>query len=249
MKQRSSIPLRFAILVLGVASLWDKYSPVLCWTVSTLISSLLTTDSSHGTYFSALSNELLEFSWRKWDKHAVKKLKDMRSMDVSVYSNGRNKKYDLSQPLLFKGIIDVNDPSRMLSVEGMMKSPLCDLLIPYFSDSSKQLLKPDFEAPLGDIVQRIKSKQSNEKIGSQIPVHTFPDLILELSHPIFIDLFGNRFKPSDLNPFLGILPALTTVPIFLASYNERYTAKRSRTDLHSEPIGNVSIQLNGRKKW
>ena len=256
MKQQ--IRLRYiTILVVLVAALWSKYSPVICWSLSTLIYSLFShhgnnPNSTSENFSIKVSSYLMEYAWRRWDQEKVSKIIDKSIIDlqINIFTRDGIQGYDLSKPLLFKGIIDVHDSSRNLTIEGMMKAPLSDLLVPYFSDASKKLLTPDREAPIGEIVHNISSRQSNNKIASQIPIDTFPALISELSDPIFTEMFGDRFKPSDVNPFLGFFPALTTVPIFCASHNGNSTdERRSRTDLHSEPIGNVSIQLHGKKKW
>lgn len=156
---------------------------------------------------------------------------------------------DLSQPLLITNAVNPSSTDRKLSIEGMMHPPLKDLSVHYFSDARKGLLSPDRTALLGDIVYNITSNgDCYAKIGSQIPMHSYPELIKEITIPLFTTLFGDRFKPSDLDPFLG-LKALTTVPIFLAGGEATQDEGHARTDLHSEPIGNIAVQLEGEKRW
>jgi hypothetical protein len=83
---------------------------------------------------------------------------------------------------------------------------------------------------------------------------------------IVTELFGSYFTPDAVRgsgPF-RMLPALTTVPLFVASGkavpsseplirddddNNKAAEARTYTALHCEPIGNVAVQLSGMKQW
>jgi len=158
-----------------------------------------------------------------------------------------------------------------LTLKSLTQPPIGDLMIQYYSDSTKAgaaALKPDSIATLNEIVNNVTTyKNSTIKIGTQIPILSYPNLIENIApNHIVTHLFGDRFQPSDLQPFLNIFPPLTTVPIFLArglNLNKTTPASENRassddskekqpnvrTDLHCEPIGNVAVQLEGSKKW
>ena len=152
--------------------------------------------------------------------------------------------------------------------------PLGDLEINYFTDSTKvDALKLNLIASLSEIVHNSTNDfNSKIKIGTQIPVENYPSSLIHNVAPndIVTQLFGNHFCIDDLNPYLGISPQSTTVPIFLArglnksapekshninqirhqgsscdhhQHTDNSTNQRNvRTDLHCEPIGNISIQ-------
>ena len=119
----------------------------------------------------------------------------------------------------------------------------------------------------------------NQKFGSQVPLEQYPFHIQELLPKeymtLFINTFGDYFSPDRIQhsgPF-GLFPGRTTVPLFLAGGNGQTQPKKCessncddneddsdaqfcqhlppqpKTDLHSEPIGNISIQLHGKKRW
>eukprot|EP00957_Ditylum_brightwellii_P138893 10586744-Ditylum_brightwellii.AAC.1 len=119
------------------------------------------------------------------------------------------------------------------------------------------------------------TKGHMHKIGTQFLVQTSPELIREVVPiDLIATLFGDYFQPSHIRgsgPF-GIFPGLTTVPVFVAntaagddgdgeSLPSSCTAMTDgttttpqchpfpRTDLHCEPIGNVAVQLQGKKQW
>ncbi len=204
----------------------------------------------------------------------------------------------ISEPLLIPNLASYASPSQpMLSLSNLSQSPLENLQIQYFSDSTKygaSALQPNAKASLREIVYNVTNYDSSTiKIGTQVPVETFPHLIANIAPNDFVSaLFGDRFRPDDLKPILGVFPPLTTVPIFLARglvlrhYNEdedldgdnnnplnsndngeenhdeddkvskngssndgNSCVENVRTDMHCEPIGNISMQLEGSKKW
>ena len=170
------------------------------------------------------------------------------------------------RPLLLQGLWtgeDLQDSSRRLSVKGLLQTKL---RIPYFTDARIQgALSPDDSGAVGDIVRNMTTLGAPHKIGTQLLVQTYPDLIREIAPlDIVTELFGDYFLPDNVKgsgPW-NLLPALTTVPVFVANHGENVRKEASSdqststklekqpfTALHCEPIGNVAVQLSGRKKW
>lgn len=164
---------------------------------------------------------------------------------------------------------------RRLSLEGLLNDTT---VIPYFKDSRKVgALTPDGEAPVRDVVSRIFNDGAPHKIGTQLIVQSDPELIREVAPTdIVTALFGDYFKPDAVlgSGPVRLLPPLTTVPVFVAwkrppSQQQQHQAmppeksgadtfaggggssssKCPYTALHCEPIGNVAVQLSGRKEW
>ena len=170
----------------------------------------------------------------------------------------------LSRPLLLRGLWTAEDlarPDRRLSLLGLSSHPdLAGLAVPYYTDASEfgySALSPGGVAPLGDVVRNVTADRGGrQKLGTQVPVEAHPDLIEEVAAPrgAVTELFGDRFRPQDVvgsGPW-GILPASTTVPVFLANSRNAPAGGSGghlRTDLHCEPIGNVAVQLAGAKAW
>jgi hypothetical protein len=186
-----------------------------------------------------------------------------------------------ARPLLLKGLWtldELRDRNRRLTLDGLLKE---NLTVPYFSDARvRHALTPDRAAPIQDIVHNISRNGMPHKIGTQLFVQTYPDLVVEVApSDIVTELFGPYFTPNHVRgsgPFHRF-PALTTVPLFVASGGRRgrsdqeqqqqqrasdatpgathsYTKKSSApltpyTALHCEPIGNVAVQLSGQKQW
>jgi hypothetical protein len=169
------------------------------------------------------------------------------------------------RPLLLEGLwnaTSLSDRRRRLSLQGLLKE---NLTIPFFSDATRYgALSPDSKAPVHEIVDRI-SKGFPHKIGTQLLVQTYPELMEEVAPvEILTKLFGNHFTENKLlgrGRILGIFPGTTTVPVFVAngrttpvedSKNDGETPESSShpiTGLHCEPIGNVAVQLSGVKAW
>lgn len=157
------------------------------------------------------------------------------------------------RPLLMKGLWSqdsLNEKGRRLSLQGLLQE---DLEIPYFYDARRVgLLTPDRQAPVKTIVQNI-TRGAPHKIGTQLILQKYPELIHEVA-PLHIvtELFGPFFSSEAIigtGPFHA-LPALTTVPVFVAGGKSHPThVERPHTALHCEPIGNIAVQLSGKKKW
>eukprot|EP00581_Thalassiosira_minuscula_P012858 CAMPEP_0183717754 /NCGR_PEP_ID=MMETSP0737-20130205/11259_1 /TAXON_ID=385413 /ORGANISM="Thalassiosira miniscula, Strain CCMP1093" /LENGTH=472 /DNA_ID=CAMNT_0025947231 /DNA_START=479 /DNA_END=1897 /DNA_ORIENTATION=+ len=164
---------------------------------------------------------------------------------------------------------------RRLTPTSIMNDPqLSNLILPnYFSDATKtgyDALVPDRDhTTLSDFMQGILSSETpNAKIGTQVIVEQYPELRDEIV-PVSLakELFGWNTWLEDgktkikkwLGPSIGRwidkLPAMSCFPIFIASNRAANGASSSsganhpRTDLHTEPIGNVASQLHGTRQW
>lgn len=176
------------------------------------------------------------------------------------------------RPLLLKRLWsrqELENKNRRLSLSGLLQE---NLSIPYFVNASAPYaLSPDATAPVKSIVKNMTLGHHPHKIGTQLLVETYPELIQEVSPTdVVTALFGDYFSPSHVvgsGPF-GLFPAMTTVPVFVARTGSKTTTAgdttctkdertctdsntnvHPRTDLHCEPIGNVAVQLRGEKQW
>ncbi|KAL7581052.1 hypothetical protein ACA910_005855 [Epithemia clementina (nom. ined.)] len=174
------------------------------------------------------------------------------------------------RPLLLRNLwsaADLANTSRRLSVTGLLNE---HMTIPYFSDARLyNALSPDATGPVSLVVANI-TRGLPHKIGTQFVVQRHPELVHEIAPTeIVTQLFGNYFTPDHVRGTMGpLLPALTTVPLFIASSalfkykkssspkllgnNEPEEVAHRRqpfTALHCEPIGNVAVQLSGAKQW
>jgi hypothetical protein len=182
------------------------------------------------------------------------------------------------RPLLLRGLWtkeELSDPNRKLSLEGLLNVPM---RIPYYTDATlPNALTPDATAPISSIVANISQHGMPHKIGSQLLIQSHPELIREVAPAdIVTALFGDYFDPAALlgSGPLRIFPSLTTVPLFVAwkrpsttndnesiagsctapmeedadAHNRKVKAD-PHTALRCEPIGNVAVQLSGRKRW
>jgi len=260
----------------------SQFSITLLWSSAQLFRSLAGDNDIFG--------HIEHLCWSLWESMDVPKQKNISSLlnlpklkfncfeNTSNLSTNciewshleNNNGFDLSKPLLIPKIWDLQSnishtTLNPISTEDLMEAPLGGLNIKYFTDASKrQALKPDNIAPLRNIVYNITKKNGTQKIGTQVPVERFPELISRVAPTqIVTRLFGNRFTPENLKRGLFGIPAWTTVPIFLArgldqvddsgySINTTTLSLPSmsiRTELHCEPIGNIALQLQGRKLW
>jgi hypothetical protein len=177
---------------------------------------------------SSLSNYLQQCAWDQWNKldHGDHPAPVLEIPTVSVQDHEDVLAYlDLTygknwrdRPLLLKNLwnaADLQDDKRRLSLSGLLQE---DMKIPFFSDArDPNALTPDSEASLYLIVQNI-TKGAPHKIGSQLLVQAYPELIAEVAPVELVTrLFGNHFRPDHLLGIGGILPGTTTVPIFVAT--------------------------------
>jgi hypothetical protein len=77
-------------------------------------------------------------------------------------------------------------------------------MIPYFTDAHKYAVSPNVKAPAKDIMANI-SRGDSLKIGTQLVVQTYPDLVNEVAPvDIVTGLFGEHFSPKDVTSLLGL---------------------------------------------
>ena len=170
------------------------------------------------------------------------------------------------RPLLLKGLWNATDlasPTRRISLQGLQQET--KLVIPYFSNATDpSALSPDAKGTVADIVRNMTNGHPH-KIGSQWYIQTYPERIAEVAPvELVTKLFGNFFTPDKLQSRFLVVPAMTTVPMFVAhtkplfrNDNENddpphpHPSKQQTlfTNLHCEPIGNVAVQLHGSKQW
>jgi hypothetical protein len=112
--------------------------------------------------------------------------------------------------------------------------------------------------------------KSPHKIGTQLLVQRYPELVNEIAPTtnVLTQLFGDHFTPDHvrgMGPGRQWLPALTTVPVFIASSTsiqqqqaeaetedssqKKQESSRPYTALHCEHIDNVAVQLSGSKQY
>lgn len=231
------------------------YSTMACvlWSSVTMLHSCI--PGRDITSYMEMKRRMLNFAWFLWEETHSEKICDheeylleIESIDVNNINSTILSELDLSQPFLMPKAINKSGVDG-LTTDKLISPPLGDTVVPYFSDASKRLLTPDREGKLSEIVRNITHNGGSQKLGTQLLVHNFPALIDTIICPEFSAMFGDRFKPTDLLSLFGIFPALTTVPVFLAGGRPHQDGKHPRTDLHCEPIGNVAVQLDGKKRW
>ena len=224
--------------------------------------------------FTSIGNSLQQTTWDAWKEIEGDGLildcpvLDLSGTKSSTIRKRVEEKYGKDwrdRPLLLKGLWSASDLSstdRRLSLTGLLKE---DIIIPYFTNASVSgALSPDSRAPVSKVVANMTSRGLPHKIGTQLVVQTYPELIKEVAPTAIVtELFGDFFKPEDVSgsgPF-RLFPAMTTVPLFVArtgaiareeddcADNSEASTAHPRTDLHCEPISNVAVQLHGEKQW
>jgi len=99
--------------------------------------------------------------------------------------------------------------------------------------------RPDARGALRTIVKGIVAGGS-AKIGTEMIFRSFPQLLDELEIGSRVGTLLGGAQKLDASR-VGLL---LTVPVFMAT-----GAPNARTDLHCEPIGNLMLQMGGRKVW
>jgi hypothetical protein len=221
----------------------------------------------------SLRTAMQEFAWAHWqqvhDRHIFGD-EELASVNVQDHLEDLlpylEETYGMDwrkRPLLLKGLwspLELSNSTRRLSLKGLLQE---NLTIPYFSDARLPgALTPDSRAPVREVVANI-THGAPHKIGTQFVVQTYPEIIQEVAPVNLVtELFGDYFTPESVKgtgPF-RLLPALTTVPLFIAkgkqadkndiaAQDEARVSTQPYTALHCEPIGNVAVQLSGRKQW
>ena len=190
-----------------------------------------------------------------WRQHPWQPLADVpvpptRVNTINATELAAGATVDLTRPLLVRQAATA-EALELFSVDALQRPPLGDVVIDYFVDATRTgHLVPDGRARLGDVVRNI-TLGAPHKIGSQYVVSRHgccPDrakraktLEALLPRPLARALGGERrFSTTALDL------SLLTVPLFVAGTP---VGARPRTDLHSEPIASVAVQLRGSKRW
>ena len=263
-------------------SLISVSSSYLQWSLIQLLRSVLRHDPNTDTLSEYLQN--IENSiWEHWETNCRANDNDTNSKHIKLQQtiptinlhettiNTKNtiQNIDLQQPLLLQNIWHNNNTSssyQNFSAQGLLSkhtNPLSNISLTYFTDATKTgQVETDSISTIYDIVYNMTYYGSPHKIGSQKPIHTYPELIYQVlpkgnTNNIISSIFGNRFEIKHLKRiFFGLLPPLTTVPLFIARLNNNtnsasgsHLSSSSKTELHCEPIGNIAIQLHSHKHW
>ena len=228
-------------------------------------------------------------------------VQDHNTEDILMYLENTYGMSWRDHPVLFRGLWTTKDLSssssskdnkndhvkeRKLSLSNLLNETMT---IPYFTDArNTTAYTPDGKAPMNEILYNISIGKPH-KIATQLLVQQYPTIINEIAPlDVMTQLFGNYFQIHNIlgvagtkkkkKNTLGIFPATTTVPIFIANSGgggrqqqqqksdaststniatttEEETFQSSSissnpfTGLHCEPIGNIAVQLSGSKHW
>lgn len=205
--------------------------PTLPWSLAQLVKALWPLSSP-------LADRVQQRAWHAWEAEVKDRVVPAESIEeVSIDSTP-----SLKNPFIIRGLL--NGSSSMLAgdLEWLTRAPVGDLEVDYFSNASvEEGVVPNARGPLRDVVRRIASG-GPEKIGTEMIFRKFPSLLAELmgdSADHVARILGGASHVAESR-----VGTLLTVPVFMAT-----GAERARTDLHSEPIGNLVLMLAGRKKW
>ena len=155
---------------------------------------------------------------------------------------------DLRRPFVIRGAAPTNN----FTTEALTKPPLGDVVVDYFYDASRRRhLVPDARAKLSKVVRNI-SRGRPHKIGSQRVLsregccpttEALEAALARLAPRCSVGDVVGRWRLSAA----ALDARLLTVPLFVSGGggDERPTY----TDLHSEPIASMAIQIEGSKDW
>ena len=173
----------------------------------------------------------------------------VREVDGPSLCAGLSAAPELSSPFVIRGALA--DALRNFSTDALRRPPLSDVVVDYFFDATRpRHLVPDARAPLGAVVSNITARRARHKVGSQHVIsrrgccastEALRAALAALAPRCSVaDVFGAwRFGAAALDL------RLLTVPLFVSGGSPIAT----RTDLHSEPIGSVAVQLEGKRDW
>lgn len=189
----------------------------------------------------------LAHAWTPLDANPTPPRK-IRILDGAALCRGAPAELDLSAPLLIRNATSARD---LLSAPALMRPPLADLTVDYFFDASvARHLVPDARGTLGAVVANI-SRGHQHKLASQRIVSRAGCC----AKPGALEAFLEALVPACAADILGAVTPLgsrlgaaahdlrlLTVPVFVSGAN-------TRTDMHSEPIASIALQLGGSKSW
>ena len=113
---------------------------------------------------------------------------------------------DLSRPLVARGLVDPMQSG--LSIAALLRQPMANVSVEYFSDARQVGTVPDKVAQVGEIARNI-TKGGPQKFGTTALLEQFPGLLETMVPPRVREVWGDRFGADQLGLFL-------TVPVFLS---------------------------------
>lgn len=229
--------LRLAAAVVLVCVAFHGMDPVLLpWVVAQLIKCLW-------PFHSAAAASLQAWSWTHWEQERLGH--EFVEESIAELAPGTQPQ-SLDTPFVVRRLLQRNGTTTTTSMldanEWLLRPPVSELVIDYFSNASvEDGIVPDARGSLGEVVRSIIAGGS-AKIGTEKIFRAFPHLLEELGVAASVGpLLGASGEQRLAASRLGLS---LTVPVFMAT-----GAPQARTDLHCEPIGNMALQLGGRKRW
>jgi hypothetical protein len=208
-------------------------SPMPLWAFAQVLRALWPLESS-------IASAMEEWAWRHWEAEAIGQRMDaepVAELGVGMIPESR------ARPFVVRGLLNGTGSRLLGSYEWLTTAPVADITVDYFSNTGAagNIFVPDARGRLGEVARRILGG-SPEKIATEWIFRRHPELVDELNIAgLAADLLGSsaHVAPSRLGSML-------TVPVFLG---HGQLGAHARTDLHCEPIGNLALQLGGRKRW
>ena len=184
--------------------------------------------------------------WSNWESESLSKTynHDTMILPIPVISSpDQFKDIDFSRPFLVRNL----STGVVLQEQDFLSSPLKDIEIEYYSDSTKlNAWSPDAYGKVGDVVKSITSGGKMKFLTQKI-VEGYPQLVVDFidRNPWVVPVFGEKrvegWKKRD---------TFVRTPIFMAKGRTTEGLQGSvRTDCHAEPASNLALQTIGRKKW
>ncbi len=221
------------------------------WAISQIVFSMWPED----WFGEAPMQQLEDEAWRRlWSKrHSFKPVLPIREVSMESCNLAP---LNLSEPILLRGYLNATNSSvlREWNLDWLSDGERGNVAVTYFSDARVSAREggatPDGIAPLNEVVRQLREGRP-VKTGSENLFRAFPYLVEDLPLEHLGGLFGgiHQFQSSAIGKTL-------TVPIFLSSNSPQKSPSSisrkepgTRTDFHCEPIANLAIQLQGRKKW
>jgi hypothetical protein len=220
-------------LVLAAFAGWQSPT-LLSWSLVQIVHSLWPLPLS-------AAHQIEAWAWREWEAAgaAARPLAPEPVPELAVGGTPASR----SRPYVVRGLLNGTGSPLVGDFSWLQRPPIGDLAVDFFSDASRNasLLTPDSRGSLAEVAGRILAG-GTEKLGTEMIFRSFPHLLDELR-------VAERVRPllgseSHLAP--SRLGTTLTVPVFLA---HGQPGAYARTDLHCEPIGNLALQLGGRKRW
>ena len=223
-------PVVLLVAVLSTLGLWDTASAP--WAAAQIVKALW-------PFPSPLAESVETWAWAQWEAPLL--YRKLQSRPVPELPLGEPPPPDRARPFIVRGLLNgTGSPLVGNDFSWLTRGALGQLEVDFFSNASvEDGLVPDARGPLGSVVESIVNG-GTAKLGTEMIFRSFPELLgqLQVAERVGPLLGGESYiRESRLGTTL-------TVPVFMACGKPR-----SRTDLHAEPIGNLMLQLGGRKRW